>query len=94
MCLNETYSKVPVGKHLSHIFPTKNGLKQADALSPLLSTLLSVHHYEGSDKPVDLKLNGTQQLLVYTNDVNTLHRSLHMIQKNTETLVVRRLDLM
>jgi hypothetical protein len=26
--LNETYSRVQVGKHLSEMFPTKNGLKQ------------------------------------------------------------------
>jgi hypothetical protein len=36
MCLTETYSRVRVGKHLSDMFPIKNGLKQGDALSPLL----------------------------------------------------------
>jgi hypothetical protein len=36
MCLNETYSRVRVGKHLSDRFPIKKGLKQGDALSPLL----------------------------------------------------------
>jgi hypothetical protein len=36
MCLNETYSKVRVGKLLSDKFPIENGLKQRDALSPLL----------------------------------------------------------
>jgi hypothetical protein len=36
MCLNETYSRVRVGKHLSDKFPVKNGLKQGYALSPLL----------------------------------------------------------
>jgi hypothetical protein len=36
MCLNETYSRVQVGKHLSDMFPIKNGLKEGDALSPLL----------------------------------------------------------
>jgi hypothetical protein len=36
MCLNETYSTVWVGKHLSGTFTIKNGLKQGDALSPLL----------------------------------------------------------
>jgi hypothetical protein len=36
MCLNETYSKVHMGKHLSDSFATRNGLKQGDALSPLL----------------------------------------------------------
>jgi hypothetical protein len=32
MCLNETYSKVRVGKHLSDTFPIKNDLKKGDAL--------------------------------------------------------------
>jgi hypothetical protein len=36
MCLNETYSKDRIGKHLSHSFLIQNGLKQGDALSPLL----------------------------------------------------------
>jgi hypothetical protein len=36
MCLNETYSKVCIGKHLSDSFPIQNSLKQGDALSPLL----------------------------------------------------------
>ena len=36
MCQNETYSRVWVGKHLSEVIPTKNGLKQGDALTPLL----------------------------------------------------------
>jgi hypothetical protein len=36
MCLNETYSKVRIVKHLSDSFPIQNGLKQGDALSPLL----------------------------------------------------------
>jgi hypothetical protein len=35
MCLNEMYSKVRRGKHLSDGFPIQNGLKQ-DALSPVL----------------------------------------------------------
>jgi hypothetical protein len=38
MCLNETYSRVRVGKHLSDTFPIKNSLKQGDALLPLIFT--------------------------------------------------------
>jgi hypothetical protein len=38
MCLNETYSKVHVGKLLSDKFPIQNGLKQGDALWPFLFT--------------------------------------------------------
>ena len=36
ICRNETYSRVRVGKHLSDMSPIRNGLKQEDALSPLL----------------------------------------------------------
>jgi hypothetical protein len=35
-CLNETYSIVHTGKYQSDKFPIQNGLKQGDALSPLL----------------------------------------------------------
>jgi hypothetical protein len=36
MCLNLIYSTVHVGKYLSDKFTVQNGLKQGDALSPLL----------------------------------------------------------
>jgi hypothetical protein len=36
MCLNETYSKVCISKQLYDTFPIQNGVKQGDALSPLL----------------------------------------------------------
>jgi hypothetical protein len=36
MCLNETHSTVLRGKHLSDSFPIQNGIKQGDALSPML----------------------------------------------------------
>jgi hypothetical protein len=36
MCLSKTCSKVHIGKHLSDSFHIQNGLKQGDALLPLL----------------------------------------------------------
>jgi hypothetical protein len=36
MCLNETYSRFRIGKHLSDMFSIENGLKQGDSVSPLL----------------------------------------------------------
>jgi hypothetical protein len=41
MCLNETYSRVHIDKNLSDEFTIQNGLKQGDALSPLLWNMLS-----------------------------------------------------
>jgi hypothetical protein len=35
-----------------------------------------------------LKLNGTHQLLVYADDVNTLGGIIHTIRKNTQALVI------
>jgi hypothetical protein len=43
MCLNETYSKVRVGKLWSDKFPIQNGLKQGGVLSPLLFNFASVY---------------------------------------------------
>jgi hypothetical protein len=40
LCPTETYSSVRVGKNLSDTFPSTNGLKQGDALSPLLFNFL------------------------------------------------------
>jgi len=36
MSLTETYSRVWVGKKVSDRFPIRNGLKQGEALSPML----------------------------------------------------------
>jgi len=36
MSLTETYSRVRVGKNVSDRIPIRNGLKQGDALSPML----------------------------------------------------------
>jgi len=71
MCLNETYGRVQVGKHLSNMFPIKNGLKQGDAVSPLIfNTALEYAIRRVQVNQDGLKLNGIHQLLVYVNNVN------------------------
>ena len=89
MCLSETYSRVRVVKNFSNMFPIRNGLKQGNALLPLLFNLAL--HYSIRRIPVtqdDLKLKGTLQLLVYADYVNILGGSVHAMKEKTEALVV------
>ena len=89
--LTEMYSRVWVGENLSDMFPIRNGLKQGDALSPLLFNFAlecAIRRVQVNRDGV--KLNGTHQLLVYVDYINILGRSIHTVTKNTETLVGAR----
>ena len=73
MCLTETYSRVRVGKNLSDRFPIRKGLKQGDALSPLLFNFAFDFAIGRVQVNQDgLTLNGTHQLLAYADDDNIL----------------------
>ena len=88
-CLNETYCRVWVGKYLSDMFPVKSGLKQWDAMSPLLFNFALKYGIRRIQVNQDgLKLNGAHQLLVYADDVNIMGRSIHTRKKSTEALLV------
>jgi hypothetical protein len=88
MCLNETYSKFRIDKYLSDNFPIQNGLKQRDALSPLFFNFaLEYANRKVQENQVELKLNGTHQLLVFADYTNLLGDSTYTIKKNAETLI-------
>jgi len=77
-----------VGKNVSDRFPIRNGLKQGDALSPILFNFALEYAISRVQVNQDcLKLNGTHQLLAYADGVNILGGSIDTLQENAETLV-------
>jgi len=71
------------------MFPIGNGLKQGDALSPLLFKFALEYTIGRVQVNQDgLKLNGTHQLLIYADDVNILGESVHTVKENAEALIV------
>jgi hypothetical protein len=89
MCLNETESRVRVGKRLSDMFPIGNDFKQGDTLWPLLSTCALEYAIRRVQINQDgLKLKGTHKRLAYIDDINILGGSVRTVKKNIEALVV------
>jgi len=85
MSLTETYSRVQVGKNVSDRFPIRNGLKQGDALTPMLFNFALEYAIGRVQVNQDgLKLNGTHQLLAYADDVNIVGGSIHTLKENAE----------
>ena len=88
MCLSETYSRVRVGRFLSDAFPIHCGLKQGDALSPLLLNFtLEYAIRRVRENRIGLDMNRKYQLLVYADDVNMLGENLQIIRENTEIFI-------
>jgi hypothetical protein len=70
------------------------GLKQGDALPPLLINCALEYAIRRVQVNGDgLKLSDTHQLLVYADDVDILGGSVHNMKKNIEALVVARKDI-
>ena len=90
MCINGTYSRVRVGKHLSNVFRIKNGLKQGDVLPPMLFNFALKYAITKVQKNQQgWKLYGARQVLVYDDDdINILNENVHTLKRNTEALVV------
>jgi retron-type reverse transcriptase len=79
-----------MGKYLSQNFPTLNGLKQEDVLSPLLFNFaLGYVFRKVQENQAGLKSNGTLQLQVYADDVNPLDDIIDGTKKNTQFCINR-----
>jgi hypothetical protein len=88
ICLNEISSKVYIGKYLSDAFPIQNGLKRRSCLLPLLpNSALEYVIRKVQENQVGLKSNGSNQLLVYADDVYLLGDNIDNIKQKTETLI-------
>jgi len=65
------------------MFSIKSGLKQGDALSPMLFNFaLEYAIRRGPVNQDGLKLSGTHQFLAYTDDINILGGSVHTLKVN------------
>jgi hypothetical protein len=88
MYLNETYSKIYIGKNLSDAFTTQNGLKQGDASSPLLVNFaLECAFRKVQENQKDLKLMEQINFWFYTYDVTMLSKRKNTIEENTKSLL-------
>ena len=75
---------------LSDRFPIRNGLKQGDALSPLLLNFALEYAITRIKVNWDgLKLNGTHQLMVYIDGVNIFGTSV----QNIDAVVVASTEI-
>jgi len=70
------------------MFPIRNGLKQGDALLPFIFNFALEYAIRRVQVNQDgLKLNVTNQLLAYADDVNILGGSVDTVKKNAKALL-------
>ena len=70
------------------------GLKQGDALSPLLFNFdLEYAIRRVQENRIGLELNGKHQLLIYVDDVNMLGENLQTVRENAEIYIKASKDI-
>ncbi|XP_066909695.1 uncharacterized protein [Halyomorpha halys] len=87
MCMNETYDKVRIGKHLSEKSQVRAGLKQGDSLSPILFNLALEYVIKSVINTEEgLTLGGEIPVFGYAEDV-VLDDDKEAIEINIITLI-------
>ena len=77
-----------LGNYLSSSFLIENGLKQGDALSPLLFNFsLEYAIRKVQETNLGLDMNGTHQVLAYADDVNLIGDDIKTIERNAQVLL-------
>ena len=91
ICLDGTQSTVRIGNYLSSSFPIENGLKQGDALSPLLCNFsLEYVIRKAQATNLELVMNDIHQVLAYADDVNLIGDDIRTIERNADVLLNAR----
>jgi hypothetical protein len=86
MYLNETYSKVRMGKYLSGAFSIQNGVKQGDVLSSLLFNFALEYAIRKIQEYLEeMEVKGTYQFLFCAHGVNALGQNVNSIKHRNST---------
>ena len=94
VCLKDTRGRVRIGNQMSETFNIHSGLKQGDALSPLLFNLVLEYAIKEMQKSNDgLQLNGTTQILTYADDIALLGDNKETLINNAKILLDKTKEL-
>jgi len=75
-------------------FTIENGLKQGDALSPLLFNIaLEYAIRKVQEANLGLDMNGTHQVLAYADDVNLIGDDIRTVERNADMLLNACMDI-
>jgi hypothetical protein len=92
MRLNEKYSKIRIGKHLSDGFAIQNGLKHGMLYNHCFQLYFRIRKVQ--ENYVGLKLNGIDQPVANDDDdVNLLGNKIDTITTNAQTLIDARKEV-
>ena len=72
--------------NLATTFEIHNGLKQGDAVSPLLFNFVLEHAIKSLEEKEGLQLNGINKLLVYADDVLLLGDNEEILGKHAHSI--------